>query len=97
MLSEILQKLGHEMDPAMNGQDSLENIAFNPPECMLLDNLMLIMDGLQTLQAPQARNIKLPIIMLTADIEEWLKTRCLERSATTFLNKPVKLPHLQEA
>ena len=97
ILSGILQKLGHEIDTAGNGQEALEKIEANPPDCMLLDNLMPVMDGLQTLEALQARKITLPIIMLTADIQEWLKTRCLELGATKFLNKPVKHAQLQEA
>ncbi len=64
---------------------------------MILDNLMPVMDGLQTLEALQARNIRLPIIMLTADIQEWLKIRCLELGATICLNKPTKEAELQEA
>ena len=97
ILSGILEKLGHEVETACNGQEALEKIKTNPPDCMLLDNLMPIMDGLQTLEALKARNITVPIIMLTADIQEWLKTRCLELGATMFLNKPIKQDKLQEA
>ncbi len=97
ILSGILEKLGHEIETAGNGQEALEKIEANPPDCMLLDNLMPVMDGLQTLEALQAKNIKLPIIMLTADIQDWLRTRCLELGASAFLNKPVKQAHIQEA
>ena len=97
ILSGILEKLGHEVEMAGNGQEALEKIAVNPPDCMLLDNLMPVMDGLQTLEALEAKNIRLPIIMLTADIQEWLKTRCLELGAIKFLNKPIKQSQLQEA
>jgi len=97
ILSGILEKLGHEVDTAINGQEALEKIRTNPLDCMLLDNLMPVMDGLQTLEALKARNITVPIIMLTADIQEWLKTRCLELGASNFLNKPIKQAQLQEA
>ncbi len=97
ILSGILEKLGHEIETAGNGQEALEKIEANPPDCMLLDNLMPVMDGLQTLKTLQTRNIKLPIIMLTADIQDWLKVECLELGATMFLNKPTKQAQLQEA
>ena len=97
ILSIILEKLGHEVEIAGNGQEALKKIEANPPDCMLLDNLMPVMDGLQTLEALQARNITLPIIMLTADIQDWLRTRCLELGATIFLNKPIKHAQLEEA
>jgi len=96
-LSAIVAEAGHQVETACNGQEALEKIQTNPPDCMLLDNLMPIMDGLQTLEALKARNITVPIIMLTADIQEWLKARCLELGATMFLNKPIKQAKLQEA
>ncbi len=97
ILSGILTKLGYEIETAGNGQEALEKIEANLPDGMLLDNLMPVMDGLQTLEALEARNITLPIIMLTADIQDWLRTRCLELGATIFLNKPIKQAQLQEA
>ncbi len=97
ILSGILEKLGHEIETAGNGQEAIEKIEANPPDCMLLDNLMPVMDGLQTLEALQARNITLPIIMLTADIQDWLRTQCFELGASAFLNKPVKQAQIQEA
>ena len=97
ILSGILQKLGYEVDTAGNGQEALEKIDANPPDCLLLDNLMPVMNGLETLEALQTRNISLPIIMLTADIQEWLKTRCLELGVTSFLNEPIKQAQIQEA
>ena len=97
ILSGILEKLGHEVDTAEHGEKALEKIETNPPDCLLLDNLMPVMNGLQTLEALQARNIQIPIIMLTADIQDWLKARCLELGATKFLNKPIKPTDLEAA
>jgi len=37
ILSGILEKLGHEVETACNGQEALEKIQTNPPDCMLLD------------------------------------------------------------
>ncbi len=97
ILSNILKELEHEIETAGNGQEALEKIEANPPDCMLLDNLMPVMDGVQTLEALQAKNITIPIIMLTADIQDWMRNQCLELGATLFINKPVKLPQIQEA
>jgi len=45
----------------------------------------------------ESRGVQLPIIVLTADVQEWLKDRCLQLGATVFLNKPVKQDQLQQA
>jgi CheY-like chemotaxis protein len=96
-LSAIVVEAGHEVETACNGQEALEKILANPPDCLLLDMLMPIMDGVQVLEQLESQGLKLPIVVLTADVQEWLKTRCLELGATTFLNKPIKQAQLQEA
>jgi CheY-like chemotaxis protein len=96
-LSAIVAEGGHEVDTASNGQEALEKIKANPPDCLLLDMLMPVMDGVQVLETLEAQGVKLPIIVLTADVQEWLKARCLELGATSFLNKPVKQDQLQQA
>jgi CheY-like chemotaxis protein len=96
-LSAIVVEAGHEVETACNGQEALEKIQANLPDCLLLDMLMPIMDGVQVLEQLESQGLKLPIVVLTADVQEWLKTRCLELGATTFLNKPIKQAQLQEA
>ncbi len=96
-LSAIVADGGYEVDTACNGQEALEKIQANPPDCLMLDMLMPVMDGIQVLETLEAQGVKLPIIVLTADVQEWLKNRCLELGATSFLNKPVKQDQLQQA
>jgi two-component system chemotaxis response regulator CheY len=96
-LAAIVTDAGHEVDTACNGQEALEKIKTNPPDCLLLDMLMPIMDGVQVLEQLESLGVKLAIIVLTADVQEWLKDRCLELGVTTFLNKPVKQDQLRQA
>ena len=96
-LSAIVTEMGHEVDTANNGQEALEKIQANPPDCLLCDMLMPVMDGVQVLEQLESLNIKLPIIVLTADVQEWLKDRCFELGAHTFLSKPVKQDLLRQA
>ncbi len=96
-LSAIVVDAGHEVDTACNGQEALDKIQANPPDCLLLDMLMPVMDGIQVLEGLESQGIQLPIIVLTADVQEWLKERCLELGVNTFLNKPVKQDLLREA
>jgi len=96
-LSAIVADGGYEVDTACNGQEALEKIKASPPHCLLLDMLMPVMDGVQVLETLESLGVKLPIIVLTADVQEWLKDRCLELGATSFLNKPVKQDQLLQA
>jgi CheY-like chemotaxis protein len=96
-LSAIVAEAGHQVETACNGQEALEKIQANPPDCLLLDMLMPIMDGVQVLEQLESREVKLPVIVLTADVQEWLKDRCLELGVQAFLNKPVKQEQLRQA
>ena len=97
IVSGIAQNMGHEVETASNGQEALEKIQANPPDCLLLDLLMPIMDGIGLLETLQTKGIKIPIIVLTADVQTGLKEQCLEFGVTTFMNKPIKKDKLQEA
>ena len=96
-LSAIVTDAGHEVDIACNGQEALEKIQAHAPDCLLLDMLMPIMDGVQVLEQLESQGVTLPVIVLTADVQEWLKDKCLELGVTTFLNKPVKQEQLRQA
>ena len=96
-LSAIVADAGHEVDTACNGQEAIEKIQATPPDCLLLDMLMPVMDGVQVLEQLESQGVKLPVIVLTADVQDWLKDRCLELGVKAFLNKPVKQDQLQQA
>jgi len=97
MLSSIAIDEGHQAQTASNGQEGLDLILANPPDCMILDMLMPEMDGIQVLEALQSKGILLPIVVITADVQEWMKVRCLELGAQHFLNKPAKQEEVRAA
>ncbi len=96
-LSAIVIDAGHEVDTACNGQEAVEKIQSNPPDCLLLDMLMPVMDGIQVLEHLESQGITVPVIVLTADVQEWLKNRCIELGVKNFLNKPIKQDQLRHA
>ena len=95
MLSALVKEEGHVPVTANNGREALESIQASPPDCLLLDMLMPEVDGVQVLEALQGQGARFPIIVLTADIQEWMKTKCLDLGAFAFLNKPIKEEQLR--
>lgn len=73
---------------ANDGLDALNKIEENKPACILCDLLMPNMNGDEVLQRLNESKINTPTIILTADIQETTKARCLELGAFGFLNKP---------
>lgn len=97
ILSDMVKAAGHETWTANNGWEALERMRAEPPDCLLLDLLMPEMDGVQLLEALKAENIHIPVIVISADIQEWIRNQCIELGAKEFLNKPPKAEALCSA
>ncbi|TLX73729.1 response regulator [Labilibacter sediminis] len=89
-LSNILKENGHEVTEAADGVEGLIKTNQIKPEMILLDLLMPNMDGFQVLRELKKNKISIPVIVLTADIQDDVKEECYELGAKYFLNKPFK-------
>ncbi len=96
-LSGMIGFCGHEIIEAVNGMDGVKKIQDECPDCIFLDLLMPEMDGYEVLEILKAKNIKIPVVVCSADIQNTAKTKCTELGAFSFLNKPpMKEEVLQE-
>ena len=89
MVSKALQTNGHETLEASNGCECLEMVSTLAPDCIILDLLMPEMDGLEVLAALSQQHPRIPVIVMTADIQETSRQRCLNLGATAVINKPL--------
>ncbi len=94
VLSAIVEDEGYEALTAASGREALEMLEAQHIDCLILDLLMPQMGGMQVLETLQTRNLQLPIIVVSADIQEWVRTSCLELGVKEFLTKPVKQEEL---
>lgn len=90
MLRKILQADGYEILEASNGQEGLEIVRAHTPDCVLTDILMPDIDGFGFIEMLQAENFKIPIIIISADIQDASRDRGIKLGAAGFINKPVK-------
>lgn len=90
MLSRQLQRQGHTIATAENGQVALDRLRAETFDLVLLDMIMPVLDGYGALDAiksdPALRH--LPVIMISALDELASVVRCIERGAEDFLPKP---------
>ena len=93
----ILTSHGFHVRQADNGNVGLALIAEREPDCILLDLLMPDVDGMTVLQRLSEQGSTIPVIVLTADIQETTRMRCMELGATAFLQKPPTEETLLEA
>ena len=97
----LLEKEGHLVTIAENGQIALDNLLENSFDLVLMDCQMPVLDGYQA--ATRWRDIednqnrsRVPIIALTANVMPEDKERCLTAGMDDFLPKPVKPHDLRE-
>ncbi|MDX8396461.1 MAG: response regulator [Mariprofundaceae bacterium] len=93
----ILKNAGHEVFEAENGEQCLEKLADIQPDCLFLDLIMPVMDGFEVLKTLQDAKNTIPVIVLTADIQESVQKECLGYGASSFLNKPPKESEVTDA
>jgi CheY-like chemotaxis protein len=73
---------------ARDGISGLKAITTRAPDCVISDMLMPGMDGQKFLMALRNSNIRVPVIILTADVQEKTRNECLELGAVDVLYKP---------
>ena len=90
-LSEILEVEGYEVQRARNGREALQRLEHTPPDLVLLDLMMPVMDGWEFARSldPEVRP---PIIVLSADRNVSVKAQ--EIGALGWLAKPFELSEL---
>lgn len=88
---------GFEVIEAVNGKDAIEKTLSEKPDCIVLDLLMPETDGYEVLSKVKGEGLKIPIIVLSADIQETTKKNCLDLGAKVFLKKPPSPKSLIEA
>ncbi len=92
-----VEAAGYELLEATNGYEGLEVAVTTMPDCILLDLLMPEMRGEKVLQTFRDQGLDIPVIVLTADIQESTHQRCLELGAVAFINKPLQEAELLDA
>jgi two-component system response regulator AtoC len=95
LLRLILERAGHEVVEATNGEEALEQLAAQPRTCAVLcDIRMPRMGGLEFLDAlrdgPAARREAVDVVMMSAYATTDLAVEALGRGAVDFISKPFK-------
>lgn len=81
---------GFEVLDAANGQAALDGARSDPPDLILLDVMMPVKDGWETLdELKEDDGLKgIPVVMLTAKVQEEDQYRALAAGAADYVTKP---------
>jgi DNA-binding response OmpR family regulator len=86
----ILKRNGFEVLIAENGQSGIDLAKKENPDLIILDLLMPDLYGLDVLKEIHAAGLSMPVIIMSADIQDTTQQRCRDANATDFIQKPPK-------
>jgi signal transduction histidine kinase/CheY-like chemotaxis protein len=97
----VLEKYGHHVVVAENGQQTLEQWETSSFDVILMDVEMPVLDGLETTIAirrqEQASGTHIPIIAMTAHAMKGDRERCLDAGMDGYVAKPIRVKELFDA
>lgn len=98
VMMKMLNKLGAKPTLTTNGQEVLAALSHEDFDLVLVDLLMPVLDGFETVKAIRnnPKFEELPIVPVTAVISSENKQRCAELGLDTILTKPYTIEQLQE-
>ncbi|MEO2045790.1 MAG: response regulator [Pirellulales bacterium] len=91
LLEAYLSGLGHDIEIAIDGQDTLDKVDSFQPDLILLDIMMPKLSGFEVCQKlkEDSRTSRIMILMVTALNELGDIERAVEAGTDDFLSKPV--------
>jgi two-component system response regulator FixJ len=87
-LALLLEARGLPVQTFASGSEFLAAAPSLVPGCVVTDMRMPEMDGLELLQQLRERNLRLPVIVMTAHGEVSLAVQALKAGAADFIEKP---------
>jgi len=91
VLAAALEDYGANIIAAENGKMALELLRTNKVDLILMDIMMPVMDGYETIRAIKGdKELKgIPVIAVTAKSLKSDKEKCIEAGADDYISKPV--------
>ena len=90
----LLKDTEVKIDTATNGEDALRLVEENRYDLILLDHMMPVMDGIETLQCMKDLSCfdiqKTPVVMLTANAVVGAKDAYIQAGFTDYITKPIR-------
>ncbi|MEK5183951.1 response regulator [Solibacillus sp. FSL R5-0691] len=91
LLNEVFKKEGFTTYLAANGFDAIKIAQENALDCVLLDMKIPGMDGLEILARLKEDHPELPVMMMTAYVEQHMMDRANELGVVKYFTKPFNI------
>lgn len=91
LVRELLETHGYSVSEACNGQDALQMIAESPPDLLLLDLGMPVLDGFGVIRKIRENSCwaELPVLAVTAYAMNGDRDKIISSGFDGYLSKPI--------
>ncbi len=98
LLQYNFSKKGLEVATARNGQEGLELIRQDPPQIIVLDIMMPVMNGIEMCRELRKEESykNIPVLFLSATSDDMLILSAMKAGGDHFVSKPIRLNLLFE-
>ena len=95
-IADLLELSGHEVHVAANGEQGIRSVQTIPPDIVLCDVMMPVMDGFEFLETLLKNELlkHIPVVFLSARADEFSKRQGLAAGARAYVTKPMKIREL---
>ncbi|MER1957528.1 MAG: response regulator [Solibacillus sp.] len=96
LLNEVFKKEGFHTHLAANGFDALKIAETTTLDCALLDMKIPGMDGLEILERLKAIQPTIPVVMMTAYVEQHMIDSATELGVAKYFTKPFNIFEMRD-
>lgn len=97
VLKQCISGIGYQTLEAEDGRKALQMVTSHQIECILLDLNLPELTGMEVLKHLHEQNNKIPVIVVSADIQDSTRNKCLELGCVHFETKPIKVENIERA
>lgn len=90
-LCDILKVKGYEAEPAYTGEEALEKIRSEKPDCVLMDIRMPGISGVEAMEMIRTQAPDLPVVLMSAYPTDEQTMEAKRHGAYSVLTKPIDL------
>jgi FixJ family two-component response regulator len=96
-LRRLLVLLSYRAIEFASGEEFLASLRETTPSCVLMDQHMPSLNGLDVLHRMQREGRHIPVIIVTGSDQPGLRQKCLDTGAAGYLVKPLRAAEVSSA
>jgi FixJ family two-component response regulator len=88
-LSRLLRSAGFDSEAFPSGDEFIETVSAQQPDCIVLDLQMPNVDGFRVQSWMAGAGVRIPVIVITGHNSDDTRERAMKAGAVAYLRKPV--------